>query len=106
VTLDQNLTCPSCRRKHHIECTRTSPAECSRCGCELEILVTIRIAAAGHLRKAWLALRRTAYDQASEQVDLAWCLIADPEIADCGLIVALLSKDPVALRKWRGASPA
>lgn len=103
MSLDQKLNCPSCRREHEIDHLRLAPAICTRCACELEILVSIRTSASDQLGKAWQAVREMDYPAASQYVETAWKLLSAEEIAECGMIVSVLNGDEAGIRRWGSA---
>ena len=103
MSLDQKLNCPSCRREHEIDHARLAPAICSRCACELEILVSIRTSASDYLGKAWQAVREMDYPAASQYVESACKLFSAKEIAECGMIVSVLTGDEAGVRRWGSA---
>lgn len=104
MNLDKTFRCPSCRKEHQINPARQSPAICSRCDCDLEMLITIRSAASAMLTQAWLALRSMDGITASQHAESAWSLIESNEIAECGMIASILTQDRTRIRTWQRRS--
>ena len=100
MSLDDTFKCPSCRKGHQIDHARSLPATCSRCDCELEMLIVIRTSAAAILEQAWQALREMDTASASKHAEYAWEFIESKEIAECCLIASVLTQDRPEISKW------
>ena len=101
MSLDKKFKCPSCRREHNIDYRRLEPAGCSRCECELEPLVRVRISVSALIYQAWQQLRQQDNAAASLLAERCWGLMECKEIAECGMISCVLLKDLSGIAKWK-----
>jgi len=100
MSLDTSFLCPSCRKKHQIDSAQQVSASCSRCDCDLEMLIAIRISASAMLAQARQALRSMDGISASQYAESAWGLIHWKEIAECGMIASILTQDQSEIGIW------
>ena len=93
----RELPCPSCRKVNRVT---AELSECSRCGCDLEMLIRIARLACDQHRQAWKSLVRGDWEDALNHARESWALKQDSQVARIAGLATAAQGDVETSTEW------